>query len=99
MIGLVSAQGRVQTKNGSLPQLEYFSDVLSKIRSDYVDEPSMENTLNGAIRGLVESVDPMGGYLSAEDVAFYRGYEPEKAQGIGAVIARRFGYPIIVSAV
>jgi carboxyl-terminal processing protease len=98
MIGLVSAQGRVQTKNGSLPQLEYFSDVLGKIRSDYVDEPSMENTLNGAIRGLVESVDPLGGYLAPKDVAFYKDYDPEKSQGIGATIVRRFGYPMVVSA-
>jgi carboxyl-terminal processing protease len=99
MIGLVSAQGRVQSKNGSLPQLDYFSEVLGKIRSDYVDEPSMENTLNGAIRGLVESVDPSGGYLHPKDVAFYKEYDPEKAQGIGATIARRFGYPIVVSPV
>lgn len=99
MIGLVSAQTRVQTKNGSLPQLEYFSDVLGKIRSDYVDEPSMENTLNGAIRGLVESVDPAGGYLSPKDVAFYQGYDLEKSPGIGATIVRRFGYPMVVSAV
>ncbi|HEX5000277.1 MAG TPA: S41 family peptidase [Terriglobia bacterium] len=95
MIGLVAAQGRFQTRNGSLPQLDYFSDVLAKIRSDYVDEPSMENVMNGAIRGLVETVDPNGGYLSPKDVAFYKDYDPEKAPGIGASLGRRFGYPII----
>src|SRR5207253_10802865 len=98
MIGLVNAQGRVQSKNGSLPQLDYFSEVLGKVRSDYVDEPSMEGTLNGAIRGLLETVDPNGGYLSPKDVIFYKDYDPEKSQGIGAVIARRFGYPMVVSA-
>jgi carboxyl-terminal processing protease len=74
-------------------------EVLSRIQNDYVDEPSIKNAVNGAIRGLLENVDPYAGYLSPQDVAFYKAYSPYKTPGIGAVLAKRFGYPIMVSVI
>jgi carboxyl-terminal processing protease len=91
--------GRVNAQNGSYQQLSIFMEVLSRIQNDYVDEPSIRNAVNGAIRGLLENVDPYAGYLSPEDVAFYNAYSPYKTPGIGVVLAKRFGYPIIVSAI
>jgi carboxyl-terminal processing protease len=92
MLGRVSAQN-----NGSYQQLSVFTEVLKYIQNEYVDEPSMKDVLNGAVRGLIESVDPAGGYLLPKEVAFYKDYNPQKTPGIGAVIIRRFGYPVIVS--
>jgi carboxyl-terminal processing protease len=77
----VSAQN-----NSSLPQLDVFVQVFDRIRSDYVDETSPGLAITGAIRGLVERVDPYGGYLSPKDVAFYKDYNPEKTVGIGDVL-------------
>ncbi len=91
--------GRVSAQNGSYQQLSIFMEVLSRIQNDYVDEPSIKNAVNGAIRGLLENVDPYAGYLSPQDVAFYKSYSPYKTPGIGAVLVKRFGYPIIVSAI
>jgi carboxyl-terminal processing protease len=91
--------GRVSAQNGSYQQLSIFMEVLSRIQNDYVDEPSMKNAVNGAIRGLLENVDPYAAYLSPQEVAFYKSYNPYKSPGIGAVIAKRFGYPIIVTAI
>jgi carboxyl-terminal processing protease len=89
--------GRVSAQSGSYQQLSVFSEVLERIRTDYVDEPSLKDALTGAVRGLIESVDPDGGYLTAKEVTFYKDYNPLKTLGIGAVIARRVGYPMIVS--
>jgi carboxyl-terminal processing protease len=91
--------GRVSAQNGSYQQLSIFMEVLSRIQNDYVDEPSIKNAVNGAIRGLLENVDPYAAYLSPQEVAFYKSYNPYKSPGIGAVIAKRFGYPIIVTAI
>jgi len=91
--------GRVSAQNGSYQQLSIFMEVLSRIQNDYVDEPSIRNAVNGAIRGLLENVDPYAGYLSPQEVAFYKSYSPYKTPGIGAVIAKRFGYPIIVAVI
>jgi len=91
--------GRVSAQNGSYQQLSIFMEVLSRIQNDYVDEPSINNAVNGAIRGLLENVDPYAAYLSPQEVAFYKAYSPYKTPGIGVVLAKRFGYPIIVSAI
>jgi len=89
--------GRVSAQNGSYQQLSTFMEVLNRIQSDYVDQPSINTAVTGAIRGLIENVDPYGGYLTPQEVTFYRDFDPEKSPGIGAVLARRFGYPVVVS--
>ena len=82
--------GRVSAQNGSYQQLSIFTEVLSRIQNDYVDDPNLKNAVDGAIRGLVESVDPYGGYLTPKDVAFYKDYtaNPQKVAGIGATLAK-----------
>src|SRR5215475_5447959 len=93
--------GRVNAQNGSYQQLSIFMEVLSRIQNDYVDDPSLKNDVDGAIRGLVESVDPNGGYLTSKDVAFYKNFDPLKTPGIGVVLAKpaRLGYPVVISAI
>jgi len=95
--------GRVSAQNGSYQQLTIFTEVLSRIQNDYVDDPNMKNAVDGAIRGLIESVDPYGGYLTPKDVAFYKDYvvNPYKVAGIGATLAKptRLGYPVIISTI
>ena len=93
--------GRVSAQNGSYQQLSIFTEVLSRIQNDYVDDPNLKNAVDGAIRGLVENVDPYGGYLNPKDVSFYKDYSPQKTPGIGVVLAKpaRLGYPVIISVI
>ena len=93
--------GRVSAQNGSYQQLSIFMEVLSRIQNDYVDDTSLKSAVDGAIRGLLENVDPYGGYLSSRDVAFYKTYDPLKTPGIGVVLAKplRLGYPVVISAI
>jgi len=89
---------RVSAQDGSYRELALFNEVLDKVRNDYVDKPSSDLALTGAIRGLIETIDPEGGYLSAKDVAFYRNFDPLKTPGIGVILGRtRAGYPMILS--
>ncbi len=91
--------GRVSAQNGSFQQLSIFIEVLNRIQNDYVDEPSVKQAVEGAIRGLIESVDPQGGFLSPKDIAFFKDYSPLKTPSIGAVLSKRAGYPIIIAAI
>ena len=93
--------GRVSAQNGSYQQLSIFMEVLSRIQNDYVDEPSLKNAVDGAIRGLIENVDPYGGYLTSKDVAFYKSYDLLKTPGIGVILAKplRLGYPVIIATI
>src|SRR5262245_16739931 len=95
--------GRLSAQNGSYQQLSIVTEVLSRIQNDYVDEPNVKSAVDGAIRGLIESIDPYGGYLTPKDVAFYKDYvaNPYKVPGIGAILAKpsKLGYPVIISTI
>jgi len=92
--------GRVSAQDTSLPQLEVYTQVYQKVKNDYVDPTSMTNATLGAIRGLLEQVDPYSGYLTSKDVAFYKDFSIEKTPGIGVVLAKSpLGFPLILEAI
>src|SRR3569832_296182 len=69
-------------------QLGVFSDVLTKIKLEYVQEPDLKAVTMGAVNGLLESLDPFASYLNAEQ---YMQYQAEHGKGkadIGLYIAR-----------
>ena len=91
--------GRVSAQDSAYPQLTIFTEVIQRIRNDYVDEPDLVRAMEGAIRGMVESVDPNGGFLSPESVDFYEDYNPLEMASIGVILVRKFDYPVIVTAI
>ncbi len=50
--------------NDTFKQLTLFSDVLERIRADYVDPVSDEKLVEYAINGMLSSLDPHSGYLN-----------------------------------
>jgi carboxyl-terminal processing protease len=91
--------GRVSAQGSSFQHLDVFSQVYQKIEHDYVDQPTMSNATLGAIRGLLEQVDPYAGYLNPKDLAFYKDFSVEKTPGIGVILTRANGYPTILEAI
>lgn len=91
--------GGASAQESTYPLLTTLTEVVNRIRSDYVDEPNLSEAFDGAIRGMVERVDPHGGYLNSDGVAFYKTFRPLEAPGIGVVLSKKFDYPVIVAAV
>ena len=52
---------------------------------------------DGALHGLLESLDSNSSYLSAEAYRDYKEHQSVAKGGIGAVISKRFGYADVVS--
>jgi carboxyl-terminal processing protease len=83
----------------SYRQLGVYSEVLSRIRTEYVEEPNVPSVTNGALHGLLESLDANSSYL---DPAEYKDYKQRKNEGkatIGATLSKRFGYAAVVSVI
>ncbi len=79
-------------------QLGVYTDVLSHIKADYVEEPDMKAVTVGAINGMLEALDPFASYLNADQ---YKQYQKEKGTGkadVGLTLARRLGYLTVVDA-
>jgi carboxyl-terminal processing protease len=80
--------------------LSVFGEVLQHIQEDYVDEPNMAVVTAGALHGLLESLDPLSGYLSPREYADYRDRMKNAQHGeTGMTLSKRYGYLIVVSVV
>ena len=70
--------------------LSVLSEVLSRIQTDYVEDPAFGDVTEGALHGLVESLDPYNSYLSPQEYQDYlKG--PRGEASVGAVIFKRGG--------
>src|SRR3984893_7957913 len=90
---------RASNNDGAYRQMEVYSEVLSRVRSEYVEDPNLPTVTDGALHGLLESLDSNSSYLNPEQ---YKGYKARKvgAKGdIGAAISKRFGYASVVAVI
>jgi carboxyl-terminal processing protease len=85
------------SNDGSYRQLQVYSEVLSRVRSEYVEEPNIPRVTDGALHGLVESLDSNSSYMTADAYTAYKTHKTESKGGIGAVVSKRFGYADVVS--
>lgn len=77
--------GTMVTRNlateGTYAQLKLFNEVLSLIRSSYVDEPQTDNLIKGAYEGLLSELDPFSEYMTAEEYARFAAAGGDDAAG------------------
>jgi carboxyl-terminal processing protease len=92
-----AVRGRSASNDQPYKHLAVFSEVLSKIKSDYVEEPDLKGVTAGALNGLLEAVDPFGSYLSADQFKQYQKNKDAAKGDVGLILARRSGYVSIVS--
>jgi carboxyl-terminal processing protease len=78
------------------PQLGVYTEVLHRIKSEYVEEPDMKSVTLGALNGLLESVDPFASYLNADQYKDYLKNKDSHKAGLGLVLAKKFGFVGIV---
>jgi carboxyl-terminal processing protease len=90
---------RASTSDGAYRQLSVYSEVLSRIRSEYVEEPNIPGVTEGALHGLLESLDANSSYLSAAEYKHYKSMKTEGKAGIGAAVSKRFGYADVVAVI
>jgi carboxyl-terminal processing protease len=103
---VVMALGQVGVRasgsgDGPYAQLQVYSEVLSRVEREYVDEPNIPQVTNGALHGLLEALDSSSSYLSPAEYKEFQARNgdkgTEKRGGIGAAVSKRFGYADVVS--
>jgi len=86
---------------GAYRQTRVYMEVLQHIQSDYVEDTNIGNVTNGALRGLLESLDADSSYLTPAD---YKSYKADLAKGegkaqVGINVSKRYGYATVISVV
>src|SRR5579864_6315316 len=90
--------GKSASPEGPYHHLAVYTEVLSRIKTEYVEEPDMKSVTLGALNGLLESIDPFASYLSADQYKEYLKHNDAKGD-VGLILSKRFGYIGVVAAV
>ena len=85
-------------QDGAYTQIGVYREVLQHIQTDYVEDPNISAVTNGALRGLLESLDADSSYLTPADYKTYKADKGGKAQ-VGINVSKRYGYATVVSVV
>ena len=56
----------VAAENDVYKKIDLFGEVLEKINKEYVDEINQSESMDAAIDGLLQSLDPYSAYMSPE---------------------------------
>ena len=90
---------RASSNDGAYRQLSVYSEVLSRVRSEYVEEPNIPAVTEGALHGLLESLDANSSYLTAAEYKHYRSTKNDGKADIGAAVSKRFGYAAVIAVI
>ena len=90
---------RASSNDGAYRQLQVYSEVLSRVNSEYVEDPNIPKVTDGALHGLLEALDPNSSYLSPKEYEDYKSKKTDAKADIGAAISKRFGYAAVISVV
>ncbi len=94
-----SMLGKSSSPEGAYRQLGVYTEVLHRIKSEYVEEPDMKSVTLGALNGLLESIDPFASYLNAEQYRDYMKSKDVKKADVGLILSKKFGYVGVVGTV
>ena len=97
VLGGLGVHAASSNNDGAYRQLGVYSEVLSRIRTEYVEEPNFSAVTSGTLHGLLDSLDANSSYLNPEEYKFYKSHQNDGHANIGATISRRFGYAAVVS--
>ena len=85
------------TSDKTYRNLGVYSEVLSRIKSDYVTAPDLKKVTGGAIRGLLEALDPYSTYFSPQEYQDYLRQPEAGPASVGIFLAKRMGFATVVS--
>ena len=97
VLGGLGVHAASNNNDGAYRQLGVYSEVLSRIRTEYVEEPNFSAVTSGALHGLLDSLDANSSYLNPDEYKFYKSHQNDGRANVGATISRRFGYAAVVS--
>lgn len=92
--------GQAVQQDSVYKYLSVFSEVFSIVRTNYVDEVSSDELVDGAFQGVTQAVDEFSYYIPPTDMPAYKAFlEGGDAIDPGIVVTKRFGYAFVLGLV
>lgn len=85
------------SKSSSPKDLQIIRAVINLIKNHYVEEPDPSQTMEGAFKGLVDSLDVLSSYLDKETVLKYKLQKEKRLKETGIILYKRYGtFPQVI---
>ena len=78
-------------------KIDLFGEVLEKINKEYVDEVDQSKTMDSAINGLLQSLDPYAAYMSPESLSSMQTETSGEFGGLGIEVGMESGVVKVIS--
>ena len=88
--GLLGSQASARQR--SVTELLTFHEVLQLVLMAYVEEVNPDRIMDGAMRGLADSLDASSAFLTADEVRAVHASEAPAPADVGLTVTRQFGY-------
>jgi carboxyl-terminal processing protease len=99
LIFFISISG-VHAKNSTselYEKLDLFSDVLEKIKNEYVDEVDQSEVIDSAVNGMLQSLDPYSSYMNPESFKNMNIETKGESGGLGIEITMESGFVKVIT--
>ena len=85
------------SENNIYKKIDLFGEVLEKINKEYVDEVNQSESMDSAINGLLQSLDPYSAYMSPEIFNQMQTETSGKFGGLGIEVGMEAGVVKVIS--
>ena len=85
------------SENDIYKKIDLFGEVLEKINKEYVDEINQSESMDSAINGLLQSLDPYSAYMSPEIFNEMQTETSGKFGGLGIEVSMESGVVKVIS--
>ena len=94
---LICGQTWAKKKGDTYDELKTFAEVLDIVQKSYVKSPSSKELIYGAIKGMLNSLDPHSSFLTPDEFKELQIETKGKFGGVGIEITVREGWLTVVS--
>ena len=94
---IVLSQSVSSSENNIYKKIDLFGEVLEKINKEYVDEINQSESMDSAINGLLQSLDPYSAYMSPEIFNEMQTETSGEFGGLGIEVSMESGVVKVIS--
>ena len=94
---IIPLQGVSTSENDIYKKIDLFGEVLEKINKEYVDEINQSESMDSAINGLLQSLDPYSAYMSPEVFNEMQTETSGEFGGLGIEVSMESGVVKVIS--
>jgi len=97
IISLIFLEKSFSENSDIYKKIELFGEVLEKINKEYVDEVDQSKSMDAAINGLLQSLDPYSAYMTPESFEGMQTETSGKFGGLGIEVGMEAGVVKVIS--